>query len=135
MKQLLKIALGKSHYLALFAFSMVASLLFTFAGQLEMFSLGVITKKGPDFFELFAPIEHNHLTTTSSVSRDGLIERFDAIDQSHTGVVTKQDAESFVNDHKKPGVINRGLAYISKIIPIETNVTYLILALIAVALF
>ncbi|MBS0635740.1 MAG: ABC transporter ATP-binding protein [Verrucomicrobia bacterium] len=135
MKQLLKIALGKSHYVTLFAFSMIASLLFTFAGQLEMFSLGVIAKKGPDFFELFSPLENNHLTTTTSVSRDALIERFDAIDQSHTGVVTKQEAETFVSDHKKSGVINKGLAYISNVIPIENNVTYLILALIAVALF
>ncbi len=44
MKELFKIACGKRQYLTLFAFSMVASLLFTFAGQLEMFSLGVITK-------------------------------------------------------------------------------------------
>ena len=48
MKQLFKIACGKSHYLSLFAFSMVASLLYTFAGQLEMFSLGVITNVSND---------------------------------------------------------------------------------------
>ncbi|MCE5294222.1 MAG: ABC transporter ATP-binding protein/permease [Chlamydiales bacterium] len=135
MKQLFKIACGKSHYVSLFIFSMVASLLFTFAGQLEMFSLGVITKKGPDFFELFAPLDKNHLTTTNAVHRDILELRFDAIDTSHSGVITKQDAENFVNAHKKPGVINEALASINKYMPIETNVTYLILALIGVALF
>ncbi len=135
MKQLLKIAFGKSHYVALFAFSMVASLLFTFAGQLEMFSLGVIAKKGPDFFELFAPMENNHLESTNSVNRAILDSRFDAIDSSNKGIITKQEAEAFVNAHKKPGVINQGVAYINKFIPIETNVTYLIFALIGVALF
>ncbi len=135
MKQLLKIALGKSHYITLFAFSMIASLLFTFAGQLEMFSLGVITKKGPDFFELFSPMQNNHLISSNSVSRDMLDSRFNAIDTSNTGVITKEDAETFVNEHKKPDFINEGIAYINKIIPIQTNVSYLILALIAVALF
>ena len=135
MKQLLKIACGKSHYVSLFAFSMVASLLFTFAGQLEMFSLGVITKKGPDFFELFAPIENTHLTPTNSVDRNLLNDRFDQIDTSHTGIVTKEEAETFVNAHKKPGIVNQGVAFISKFMPIDTSVTCLILVLIGVALF
>lgn len=135
MKQLLKIACGKSHYVALFAFSMVASLLFTFAGQLEMFSLGVITKKGPDFFELFAPIENNRLIPTNSVPRDLLDKRFAEIDASQTGEITKEEAEAFVSEHKHQGVINRGVQFINKVIPIETNVRYLIFLLIGVALF
>ncbi len=135
MRQLLKIACGKSHYVALFAFSMVASLLFTFAGQLEMFSLGVITKKGPDFFELFSPMENNHLTTANSVNKDILTKRFDEIDTSQKGVVTKEEAEDFVSAHKKQGVVNKGVSYINKILPIETSVSYLIIALVFVALF
>ncbi len=84
MKELFKIACGKRQYLTLFAFSMVASLFFTFAGQLEMFALGVITK---------------------------------------------------VDGNKKTGFINEILASINNSFPIESNIKYLIFALIFVALF
>ncbi len=100
-----------------------------------MFSLGVIAKKGPDFFELFSPLENNHLTTTTSVSKDALIERFDAIDSAHQGVITKADTDGFINAHKKPGIISLGLSYVNELIPIENSVSCLIFALIGVALF
>lgn len=135
MKQLLKIACEKSHYVTLFAFSMIASLLFTLAGQLEMFSLGVIAKKGPDFFELFAPIENNQLVTTTSVDHAQLEARFREIDTEKSGSITKAEAEAFINSHKKPGIINEGVAYINRLIPIETNVSLLVAALVGVALF
>jgi len=135
MKQLFKIACGKSHYFTLFAFSMIFSLLFTLAGQLEMFSLGVITKKGPDFFELFAPLKNNLLTPSNQVDKSILEERFQALDQNNSGYITKQEADQFISTHKKSGVINGALAAIDKVIPIETTVSLLIIALIFVALF
>lgn len=135
MKQLFKIACSKSHYFALFAFSMIFSLLFTLAGQLEMFSLGVITKKGPDFFELFAPLKDDLLVTSNQVDKSLLEERFDAIDSDQKGYVTKQDADQFIANHKKSGVINSALASIDKVIPLESSVWYLIIALVCVALF
>lgn len=135
MKRLLKIAASKSHYLSLFAFSTIASLLFTFAGQLEMFALGVITKKGPDFFELFGPVNNNILSQTNEVSKSALDTRFKEIDTEEKGVITKKGADEFIAKHKKDGLIAQVLASVNRLIPIETNVSYLILALIFVALF
>lgn len=135
MRHLLKIACGNSNYLALFIFSMLASLFFTFAGQLEMFALGVVTKKGPDFFELFAPVNNGILESANEVNKKELDQRFKEIDTSNSGVVTKDQAEQFVTAHKKDGFIPSVLASINRVLPIETSVPYLILALIFVALF
>ncbi|MBS0656454.1 MAG: ATP-binding cassette domain-containing protein [Verrucomicrobia bacterium] len=135
MKQLIKISFGKRHYIILYAFSIIASLLFTFAGQLEMFSLGVITKKGPDFFELFAPIKADLLTPNGEVSKKQLAERFKQIDKTNSGVITQEEAEDFIAAHGKAGLVNKGVSYINRLIPIETHVSYLIGALVFVALF
>lgn len=53
MKLLLKAALlNKKHYVILF-FTLFAMVFLTIASQMEMFSLGIIAKSGPDFFHLF----------------------------------------------------------------------------------
>jgi ABC-type multidrug transport system fused ATPase/permease subunit len=135
MRELFKTVTSRSNYITLFLLSIAASLLFTFAGQLEMFSLGVITKKGPDFFELFAPIENGVLVPSNQVDKELLVTRFDQIDTQNVGFVTKEDAENFVNDHKQSGLVSKGLSYINSFLPIGTNVTYLIVALVFVALF
>ena len=135
MKQLFKTATAKSHYVTLFIFSMIASLLFTFSSQLEMFSLGVITKKSPDFFELFSPMKEGMLTSTNEVTKKALIERFNEIDENKNGAITKDETEAFIAAHKKAGFINQVLSFVNEVFPIEKNITYLIIALICVALF
>ncbi len=135
MNRLFKTALAKPKYIALLAVCIFASLLFTLAGQLEMFALGVITKKGPDFFELFAQEKNGTLIPTHAVQKEFLQERFDAIDHDHTGVVTRDSAEQFLQAHKEAGVIHTGLASINKLFPIDKSVWNLVLALIFVALF
>ena len=100
-----------------------------------MFSLGVVTKKGPDFFELFAPIENKQLAPKEFVSHEILQSRWQEIDVAKNGIVTKDDAEQFIDSHKKMGVVTQGLNYINKFIPVETNVSYLVALLVGVALF
>jgi ABC-type multidrug transport system fused ATPase/permease subunit len=134
MKDLIKTACAKSHYVTLFIFTMLASLFFTLAGQLEMFSFGVISKKGADFFELFAPLEDNRLVPQNQVKKEDLVARFDAIDRDHTGIVTKDDASSFIAKHVRQGAVDRGLQFINTILPIESNVWYLVAILVSVAL-
>lgn len=135
MKQLLKCALSQSSYIWLFLFTMIASLLCTFAGQLEMFSLGVITKKGPDFFELFAPIENGTLVTQNQVTKSELIGRFNEIDTEKNNAISREEVEAFIGSHNKAGFIQKVLDYVNRSFPIENNVAYLVLALIFVALF
>jgi putative ABC transport system ATP-binding protein len=135
MKRLIKTALAQPRYIALLLFSLAAAFVFTAASQLEMFSLGVITKKGPDFFELFAPIKNGELKPQSYVSKKLLDERFTQLDIHHDGIISKDETEQFLQQHKKEGVVNTGLAWINKSFPIESHISYLIIALISVALF
>ena len=135
MKKLLKTACSRSHYIFLFLFSIVASLFFTLAGQLEMFSLGVITKKGPDFFELFAPEKEGTLTSCAKVSHAEMEQRFYEIDSTNSGFITKENAQNFLSTHAAPDIVSRALHYINSLIPIEKSVWTLIIALVFVALF
>ncbi|MDB6081198.1 MAG: msba3 [Chlamydiia bacterium] len=100
-----------------------------------MFSLGVVTKKGPDFFELFAPIKDHKLSPTNSVSKDLFEERWDQLDKNHSNSITKEDAQLFIKENTKPGVISQGLDFVNSIFPVEKNIYFLIIALVAVALF
>ena len=135
MKDLFKTAFAKPQYVILLVITLIASLLFTVAGQLEMFSLGVVTKKGPDFFELFAPLKNNELTPDNKVSKELLDARWKAIDSQNTGTITPADTDAFVAAHKKAGIVTSGMNYINKLIPIETSISWLVVALIFVALF
>lgn len=135
MKHLLSIAFSQKKYIFLLIFTLIASLLFTISGQMEMFALGVITKKGPSFFELFAPMKNEVLTPSNSVSKEALDSRFRELDKDNTGVVTKEETALFVQKHSKKGVIDTGLDYISQVFPIEKSVYYLVIGLIFVALF
>ena len=66
MKELFKAAFGKHRHTFLLSMTIVAMCLLTFASQLEILALGIITKKGPDFFELFAPVKKGVLQRVGS---------------------------------------------------------------------
>ena len=61
--------LGRLHRY-LIGLTIVFMILLTFASQLEIMALGIITKKGPGFFELFSPIEDGTLRYQASVKRE-----------------------------------------------------------------
>lgn len=51
MRKILKIAFDKHKHTAIVGFIIIAMILLTFASQLEILALGIITQKGPDFLE------------------------------------------------------------------------------------
>src|SRR6185369_7416244 len=57
------------------------------------------------------------------------------LDPTHSGVVTKESTDTFLAEHNKGGIINNGLQFVNKLIPIETSIGWLVAALICVALF
>ena len=67
MRRLFQTAsLSRKHRL-LWCLTIIAMILLTFASQLEIVALGIITRKGPDFFELFAPVEDGKLQKNQEV--------------------------------------------------------------------
>jgi ABC-type multidrug transport system fused ATPase/permease subunit len=100
-----------------------------------MFSLGVITKSGPSFFELFAPIEDGKLLPREHVDLKTINERWPQVDTSGSGQITKADADRFIAQHKPQDFLTRAIAFANGIFPIAGNVRNLAILLLSVAVF
>jgi len=135
MKRLFQIAFQKRHHRFLLGLTIVAMCLMTFGSQLEIFTLGVITKKGPDFFELFAPIENGELKKTDSVNRSQLEERFNELDSSQSGTVTNADAAQFFSQWRHKDFIEAAMGYLDSKFNVTGNIPHLALMVVVVALF
>ncbi|MCB1149877.1 MAG: ABC transporter ATP-binding protein, partial [Chlamydiia bacterium] len=96
-------------------------------------TLGVLTKKGPGFFELFGPIEQGALHEANSVSYTQLSERFEAI--SKEGVATPQSVRTFLQQVRPSGIVDRAVSLASKVLPISEKPLYLALLVLIVASF
>lgn len=130
MKQLIKIAFSKSLYRYLLVFTLISALGFTVATQLKMFSLGIITKKGPDVFELFGTGSH-----PSTVSREELSSRWQELDSTGKGVIDRKDVAAFMETHRTEGIVDRGMTAISRYLPLDSDVWSLVIVILSIAVF
>src|ERR1700722_20379896 len=135
MKTLFKIALQSRQYLIMLAVMLVLICLQTVASQLEVFSLGVITKSGPGFFELFGTTSAESGGRPEVVSQASLLHQWNEIDTSHTGVITLPQANAYITEKKGGDIIASGIAVINQYLPITGNLTNLAILLVCVALF
>jgi ABC-type multidrug transport system fused ATPase/permease subunit len=135
MKRLFQIAFRKYSHRLLLSITVVAMCLLTFASQLEIFTLGVITKKGPEFFELFAPIRDGSLMRTETITKEELVARFDQLDTKGKGTITKTDASKFLDKWKHRDFLEKGITLLNRYLPISNNLKYLALMIVIVALF
>jgi len=109
MRQIFKIAFDKHKNSSLIVLIISAMILLTFASQLEILALGIITKKGPDFFELFAPLKEGKLEKVDQISSGQVQARFQEIDTQHTGFITPQEVDQFLLQTKNRDIIRVGL--------------------------
>jgi len=130
MKRLIKIAFTQKLYRFLMVCTLISAILFTVASQLEIFSLGLVVKKGPDFFE-FCSLDKEK----ESVSREELLKKWDLIDENKTGVITKEELRAFTERQPNAGLLDRGVAIIQKWVPIHSSAWAFIGVLVFVALF
>jgi ABC-type multidrug transport system fused ATPase/permease subunit len=135
MKQLFKLALTSRKQLVLLCLTMVTMLLTTFASQSEMISLGLMAKKAPDFFELFAPIKDGKLDPSSTVSHEILQERWQQLDPAHTGTITQEVAAQFIAEKKHQGLLDIVSAFFNRHFSLSGNAGKLALLLVIVAVF
>lgn len=135
MKRLFKIAFSKHTHRFLLCLTLVAMFLLTFASQLEIFTLGVITKKGPDFFELFSPIEEGSLTKVDSITIQQVDERFHAIDATGTGIIDKEDTAKFLAQWRHKDFIETVMNALNSVFNVSGNIAHLALMVVIVALF
>jgi ABC-type multidrug transport system fused ATPase/permease subunit len=135
MIKIFKIALGRHKYSALIGFIVSAMILLTFASQLEILALGIITKKGPDFFELFAPEKNGRLEKVDFITHDQLEKRFNEIDSNNTGEITFKDVDHFMQQAKSGDLIEGVIQKVNTVFPIKDNLLNLAIFLVFVALF
>ena len=135
MRKILKIALNRNKQTFIIGIIIAAMILLTFASQLEILALGIITKKGPDFFELFAPIKEGKLQKSDAVSQEEIYSRFEQIDARKTGYITPQEVDRFMAKAKKHDLIEQVTGWVNHILPIKENLVNLAIFLVFVALF
>lgn len=135
MNKLFKIAFSELKHRLLIVLTVVFMVLLTFSSQLEMFAVGVLTKKGPDFFELFAPTEEGILVNKEKVSQEELMQRWSQLDKDNKGYVTTADADRFLKESTSKSFFDRLFNKVNSIIPISDNFNNLALFLVFVGLF
>ncbi|WP_068470346.1 ABC transporter ATP-binding protein [Candidatus Protochlamydia phocaeensis] len=135
MRFLFKTALlGRQHRI-LIGLTIFSMILLTFASQLEIVAMGVIMRKGPDFFELFAPIKEGKLERNLAVSWEDVQARWPQLDVSDRGFVNLEDTARFLTDYKGQGLVERVIDGLNHFIPITSSLKFLAFFIVLVALF
>ncbi len=130
MKLLLQAALRNSRHFTLALCTFASLLLLTIANQCEMCSLGLMTSTGADFFSLFGSGKKKDRVTFSELHR-----KWDEIDLNRDGIITKQDAATYVLSTKDHNPLNWVKHQVALRFDVEENFSMLIAILAAVALF
>lgn len=135
MRRLLSTAFRDRQHRFLLGLTLVAMCLLTLATQLEIFSVGVITRKGPDFFELFAPIHNHQLQPSDAVSKAEMEKRWQQIDKQGAGYITKADTSRYLAQLKGGDLIDDALRQMNRVFPISDNLRNLAIFMVIVAFF
>ncbi|MBS4171529.1 Lipid A export ATP-binding/permease protein MsbA [Neochlamydia sp. AcF95] len=135
MIKIFKISFDKHVHATLIVFIILAMLLLTVASQLEILALGIITKKGPDVFELFAPLKEGSLQKVDKISAVELHQRFAQLDSNHKGYITSAEIDHFMAKLKNKNLLEEATRRINRILPIKENLSSLALFLVFVAFF
>lgn len=135
MRRLLQTALLARQHRLLIAFSIIAMVLLTLASQLEVVALGIITRKGPDFFELFAPIEEGKLQKSQEINWKEVQTRWQELDSTQSGVVTREDASRFLTQYKGTDLVEKVIQAVNHWFPINSSLKALALFIMFVAIF
>jgi len=128
MKNLIFQVLGASRHKALLFITIIAMTLQTFASQMELFAIGVITQKGTDFFNLFSP-------GSKEVSLSEVQKLWPEIAGTSDLPITAAEATSYLAKTNSLGLIDKVMGTVNRFLPVSDNLQNLAFLLIAVALF
>lgn len=134
MKLLLRTALQNRKNGLLLLSTLLLMCLLTFASQLEIFSVGIITKSGPGFFELFGRHEEGALRI-EKVSKEELLEKWSRIDTDNEGYITLDEVNRYLSEKQGGDIIAKGISWIEDYFPVTNNLRNLVYLLLFVALF
>lgn len=135
MKNLLKTAFKERKNRVLLIIIVIAMMMATIASQLEIFAIGLITQKGPDFFELFAPTHSGSLKSVDQIYLNQIADQWDKIVPSKEDPITKNAATKYLVNHKPEDKILSAFAFVDRKLGIQGNLYRLALFLLVVAIF
>lgn len=135
IKQLFMTAFRNRSHRFLLIITLFAMCALTVATQLEIVAIGIITKRGPDFFELFGSYENGKLKTAEVITKEEFDARWNKLDANHQGYITNKEVEQFYTQSKHLNLIERIQEIWNEILPISNNLRNLAIFLVFVALF
>ncbi|MBS0627221.1 MAG: ABC transporter ATP-binding protein, partial [Verrucomicrobia bacterium] len=132
MRLLLQAALRTKKHLALIVTTFITLILLTVASQMEMFSLGILTNNGSDFFSLFSPEQEGPV---EGVSLKQVQEKWEKIEENGSALITKQSAAAYLGSKKETNPLNLVLLKFKQSPFFSGNITSIIALLLIVAVF
>ena len=132
---LFKTALQNRKHYILLVFAVILMWMSTIAGQSEMFAAGILTNKGADVFELFAPEKGDKLVPGNEITFKDVKERWSRIQAEKEGVITQQEANDFLMQKDKGNLFKRTVHFVDARMNITGNILNLMKLLLVVALF
>lgn len=135
MRLLLQIALKNSRHLFLLVITIIAMCFLTIASQLEIIAMGVLAQKGPDVFELFAPVKEGELQEAPTISKEDVESRWKDLDTSNKGYITKEDASQFLTSVNRKGLVDKAIKILDGFFPVSGNIKNLALMIAVVSFF
>ena len=130
MRLLLQAALRTRKHLALLLATFATLILLTIASQMEMFALGVLSNNGADFFNLFSTEQARDAVSLKTVET-----RWNEIDTTGTGVITKQQAAVYLSNSKEMNPLNWLIRQFREHFQFSNNINSLVFVLVTVAIF
>ncbi len=133
MLLLLKAAIQNRKHYALLILTTLSMFAMTAASQIEIISLGVLTRAaGPDFFVLFGEKTDGALEAVESVALDTVESRWKEI--SPDGTITKDQATAYLSKEGRQGLLQRINRFLDRHFRIYDNLAKLAGVVIVVAL-
>jgi ABC-type multidrug transport system fused ATPase/permease subunit len=106
---------------------------FTIASQMEMFSIGVIAKTGPDAFMLFANKKDGKLELTDELTFDKVQQRWPEL--APLGTLNVADANAYLLKNAKPSLLSRINLILDQYFNIGKDIKKMAMLLMFVAIF
>ncbi len=163
MKKLAKLALENKRHLILLFFTIIFSWFMQISAMMEMYSMGLLTNNGPDFFALFSPrrtiekqIEQNPSTVqekltqkkevlrkqvranrsvSDKISLQDVQNKWPEIDKEQKGFITKEDASDYMHRTHGRNVLTKLMILGKDKFNLSNNVILLLVILALVGLF
>lgn len=135
MRKLFRAVVKVKKHRLLFGLLLLSMVLFTIASRMEVVAIGVITKKGPDFFELFGPVQDGRLTVADSITQEQMKARWNELDVSKQGYVNRQDVSNYLASQKSMDLLSWLQHEMGRWFPVDEDLKNLAIFFVVVALF